>query len=104
MKLIDAEKLVALLAAWQRALSPGSSHTDAATSRTLQGVIDLIVTAPCVGAEPVRHGRWTNIAGYTACSECGCSPADWEPKSDNPLGLPPYCHSCGAKMDKEEEA
>ncbi len=62
-----------------------------------------LVDAPRVDAEPVRHGMWTNIAGFMACSECGASPADWEAKPDNPLGLPPYCHSCGAKMDKEEE-
>lgn len=57
MKLIDAEKLVPLLAAWQRALSSGSSHTDAVISGTLQGVIDLIVAAPCADAEPVVRCR-----------------------------------------------
>lgn len=57
MKLIDAENFVVLLAAWQRELSPGSSHTDAVTSGTLQGVIDLIVIAPRVDAEPVVRCR-----------------------------------------------
>jgi len=60
-----------------------------------------ITYASTIEAEPVRHGRWVQIEGFTACSECGASPADWEAKPDNPLGVPPYCHSCGAKMDKE---
>lgn len=58
-----------------------------------------IAEAPTVDAEPMRQGRWKSIAGFTACSGCGTSPADWEAKPDNPLGLPPYCHGCGAKMD-----
>lgn len=51
--------------------------------------------------KPVRHGKWVLCEGFRICNGCGASPADWEPKPNNPLGLPPYCHSCGAKMDLE---
>ena len=54
--------------------------------------------------DAVVHGRWVwNEEGWWQCSECGCSPADWEPDHDNEYGLPPFCHSCGAKMDLEAE-
>lgn len=59
-----------------------------------------IYSAPTISAVPVVHGRWVMMAGFPACSECGCSPANWEAKPDNPEGYPPYCHSCGAKMYK----
>ena len=62
-------------------------------------VVGLIGEAPTIDAVPVVHGRWVMMAGFPACSKCGCSPADWEAKPDNPEGYPPYCHSCGAKMD-----
>lgn len=65
----------------------------------LDDVEEWLNEQPTIDAEPVRHGRWKTIAGFMACSECGASPADWEAKSNNPMGLPPYCHSCGAKMD-----
>lgn len=63
-----------------------------------------VASAPSIEAEPVRHGRWVMMEGFLACNECGCSPADWEQKPYNPQGLPPYCHSCGAKMDAKEDA
>ena len=61
-------------------------------------VEDAVQAAPTIDAVPVVHGRWVMMAGFPACSKCGCSPADWEAKPDNPEGYPPYCHSCGAKM------
>lgn len=62
---------------------------------------EYIRKAPTIEAEPVRHGKWVLCNGYMICGECGASPADWEAKPNNPLGLPPFCHSCGAKMDLE---
>lgn len=60
---------------------------------------------------PMRHIVWSEEEGYYFvdftmddyyCS-FGASPADWEAKPDNPLGLPPFCHSCGLKMDAKED-
>lgn len=112
MKLIDAEKLVTLLSAWQRALSPGSSHTDAATCRTLQGVIDLIVAAPCADAEPVVRCRdcmnampLSDAERRIFTDECMvCSMG----RGDSTLGYSivepeDFCNNGIAKMDKEEE-
>lgn len=61
-----------------------------------------VKNAPTIEAEPVRHGKWVLCEGFMICCECGASPADWEAKPNNPLGLPPFCHSCGLKMDLEE--
>lgn len=63
----------------------------------------LLDDCPRAEVESVRHGRWMPIEGFLACSECGASPADWEAKPNNPLGMPPFCHSCGAKMDAKED-
>lgn len=76
----------------------GVAHDVLAYINQLESLLEKQPKSP-IATEPMRHGRWKSIAGFTACSECGSSPADWEPKSNNPMGLPPYCHSCGAKMD-----
>ena len=58
-----------------------------------------LASAPAVGAEPVRHGRWIplwrNLFGLKGfkCSECG--------HVEKSYGWV-YCH-CGAKMDLEAE-
>lgn len=67
----------------------------------IRKALRVIEQAPVVDAVPVVHARWALFEGCWACSECGCSPADWEQKPNNPYGLPPYCHCCGAKMDGE---
>ena len=41
----------------------------------------------------VRHGRWIKHEGYDECSEC---------HAKSIMGHN-YCHSCGARMDKEDE-
>lgn len=51
---------------------------------------DLIVQAPAVDAEPVRHGRWVH---GMQCSEC----------KQVDLARPNYCCNCGAKMDGGEK-
>lgn len=53
--------------------------------------------------ETVRYGRWVNMGGFPACSECACSPAVYEPKPNNPKGFPEWCYGCGAKMDLEDD-
>lgn len=45
-----------------------------------------------------RVCRWVRSYGFICCECCGCSPAPWDPKTDNPWGLPPYCHGCGSRM------
>ena len=65
--------------------------------------IRLIKRLPAADVEPVRNGRWVNMGGFPACSECGCSPAVYEPKPNNPQGFPEWCYGCGSKMDLEDE-
>lgn len=65
--------------------------------------IETVKHFPAADVEPVRHGRWVNIGGFPACSECACSPAVWEPKPNNPKGFPEWCYGFGAKMDLEDE-
>ena len=57
---------------------------------TDMGLIDEIPTAD---VSPVRHGRWIEHEGYDECSEC---------HAKSIIGHN-YCHSCGARMGKEDE-
>lgn len=59
-------------------------------------VIEAIMGAPAVDAQPVRHGKWIRqddtFTRYK-CSECG---------SENHKGYENFCLYCGAKMDEED--
>lgn len=59
----------------------------------------MVIHAPTIEAEPVRHGRWEeesqNSAYYgkwVSCSECG---AFLDPKKVKAYR---FCYNCGAKM------
>lgn len=56
---------------------------------------------PSADVAPVVHSRFVDMGGFPACERCGASPAVCEPKPNNKSGYPPYCYSCGAKMDME---
>ena len=69
----------------------------------------LIDAQPTANVVEVRHGRWIGLEydGYAdgcpvydlwECSECG-----EEVKGEDVPVSHPWCHSCGARMDKEEE-
>jgi NAD-dependent SIR2 family protein deacetylase len=71
---------------------------------------DLIVQAPAVDAEPVRHGRWIHCKGKSNlwyCSECGekiiYNPTrkTYKPKKKPVHEVNKRCRNCGAKMDLE---
>lgn len=52
-----------------------------------------IYDMPTADVAPVRHGRWIDKGSLSCrCSECGCKSTEESP----------YCHTCGAKMDKED--
>ena len=95
LDLIDREKLVQEIKSQSNRLCLGNIST---SDIDVEDIVQLIVDAPTVDAEPVRHGKWELFdyeyggepsVGYI-CSECG-----------RIEGFPyPYCH-CGAKMDLE---
>ena len=64
---------------------------------------------PAAGVVEVRHGRWIGLEydGYAdgcpvydlwECSECG-----EEVRGEDVPVTHPWCHCCGARMDKEDE-
>lgn len=64
---------------------------------------------PAADVAEVRHGRWVGIEydGYAdgcpvydlwECSECG-----EEVRGEDVPDTHPWCHACGARMDKEDE-
>jgi hypothetical protein len=96
MSLIDANNLLAFIKEDSRLVaSCGEEHT-------ADDIISIIMTAPPIDAEPVRHGRWemsSDIPDYIICSRC-CAVFDvW--KAD--MEQYHYCPNCGAKMDLEED-
>ncbi len=64
---------------------------------------------PAADVAEVRHGRWIGIEydGYAdgcpvydlwECSECG-----EEVRGEDVPDTHPWCHACGARMDKEDD-
>lgn len=96
-RLIDANALDVI-----RFTPTGGELLDATERGWNECITFLQTKAKTIDAVEVVHGMWVMMVGFPACSKCGCSPADWEAKPDNPEGYPPYCHSCGAKMDAKE--
>lgn len=69
---------------------------------------DALSAVPAADVAEVRHGRWIGLEydGYAdgcpvydlwECSECG-----EEVRGDDVPSTHPWCHSCGARMDKED--
>jgi hypothetical protein len=63
---------------------------------------DVITRIPAADVAEVRHGRWervstaSGIISRVRCSVCaGTQPLTFENM--------PYCPTCGARMDKEDE-
>jgi hypothetical protein len=67
-------------------------------------VLHSIYDAPAADVVEVRHGEWIehiekpkwledDVDIYYECSVCGASG----------IGKTPYCHNCGAKMDRKGE-
>lgn len=56
---------------------------------------ELLLNAPTIDAEPVRHGHWVICSDgyYPYCSKC-----KQEPDGKN---MTNYCSNCGAKMMDE---
>jgi len=80
-----------------RLIQSGETHLDSLAEGYLE-VHNLILSAPAVDAEPVRHGRWTEgkknrfwgTKGNYICSNC---------QSTTGFVKFNYCPNCGAKMD-----
>lgn len=93
---IDREKIFSI---WRSMPAPASVTSLAAA----------ISQTPAADVAEVRHGRWIGIEydGYAdgfpvydlwECSECG-----EEVKGEDVPVSHPWCHSCGARMDKEAD-
>ena len=78
-------------------------------SQQMDVILAIVDAQPAADVAPVRHGRWIGIEydGYAdgfpvydlwECSECG-----EEVKGEDVPVSHPWCHSCGARMDKEDE-
>lgn len=65
------------------------------------GITRVIEAAPTIEAEPTRHGHWNPWR----CSKCGGrAPIHWDGEIRSYAEWrAPYCPSCGAKMDEEEQ-
>lgn len=66
------------------------NHPELLSKEDTMYCIDNIPAADVV---EVRHGRWIKHEGYDECSEC---------YAKSIMGHN-YCHSCGARMGKEDE-
>lgn len=110
MKMIDADTLIIkvqeLIKEYERRM-PEYSANDMLTSGKdaamkwgykadgVEDVLKLIIDAPIIKTEPIKHGQWIAIRNGTMkhwkeqCSVC----------KGITRGRYPYCRSCGARMD-----
>lgn len=71
----------------------GLTIVDPAVAQYANAVYYNLQNLPAADVVEVRHGRWIKHEGYDECSEC---------HAKSIMGHN-YCHSCGARMDKEED-
>ena len=64
---------------------------------------DMVIDAPTIEAEPMRHGRWEDVSMDTVCSVCGTKFSDEMYWIQGDFMYPKRCPECGAKMDAKEE-
>lgn len=115
MRLIDADALIIkvrdLVEEYERRM-PEYSANDMLTSGKdaamkwgykadgVEDALKLIIDAPIIKAETIKHGRWIFKNGYLGntyyCSEC--EKAVYLNKYGEP-NLTDFCPDCGARMD-----
>lgn len=106
MKLIDAELVMEKVNECFDACDQLDVHF------TALDVIDIIVNAPTVEAEPIVHGHWVTMSDadgfYYCCGNCGEDLPRYyteRPTWDNPfpdkesIDKTPRCPYCGAIME-----
>jgi hypothetical protein len=93
MRLIDADELLSKFLRYYTEKEKNGEFTFVACE-IKQAFADMIVEAPTVEAEPVRHGKWIWMKDHWECSCCRGSRFH-----DLALGLDAsFCGKCGAKM------
>lgn len=84
-------------------------ENDERAAQIFEDCISELMAIPAADVAEVRHGRWIGIEydGYAdgcpvydlwECSECG-----EEVRGEDVPDTHPWCHACGARMDKEDE-
>ena len=87
----------------------GLTIVDPAVATYANAVYNHLQNLPAADVAEVRHGRWIGLEydGYAdgdpvydlwECSECG-----EEVRGEDVPVTHPWCHCCGARMDKEAE-
>lgn len=119
MRQIDADALLEEIEDWHDSLGGTMNPADWGIQNVLQSVMDNIIEAPDIDAEPVRHGRWieSNKHGWAAgqyfatprlvCPFCNQDAAHYSVEHAEHGGRvttihwirTDCCPHCGAKMD-----
>ena len=84
-------------------------ENDERAAQIFEDCISELMAIPAADVAEVRHGRWIGIEydGYAdgcpvydlwECSECG-----EEVRGEDVPDTHPWCHACGARMDKEDD-
>ena len=94
MRLIDADALAAEIL---------DTFGSDAGSEDVTVIYGMVINAPGIEAEPVRHGKWLHPEEedeeYHTVS-CSCSVCGWKFNLyEDDIDGAPYCAVCGAKME-----
>lgn len=68
-----------------------------------ENVIQNIKEIPSEDVQPVRHGKWIDMADFEQCSSCsGTRLKEMQTVYGKAIWIKtPYCPNCGARMDGE---
>lgn len=100
MKLIDADALDAEMYHKSFEVDDGRNVWNSGLWIRYKIFEEAIRDAPTIDAEPVRHGKWYELATYDGCevdlrcSNCGATVSGFVQDYK-------YCPNCGARMDEE---
>jgi hypothetical protein len=93
-RLIDGDEL--FVEFWRKA-NPFIESEKVPPQAVWNAAATMVREAPTIDAEPVRHGRWK--FGEDNCPICGENKFKGLGEDVGGDWFPPYCPSCGAKMD-----
>lgn len=98
MDLIDRQAAINVLATMQGLCTSKTALVQ--NSKIWQQIKDL----PSADVQPVRHGKWIDMADFEQCSSCsGTRLKEMQTVYGKAIWIKtPYCPNCGARMDEVE--
>lgn len=82
-------------------------ENDERAAQIFEDCVSELMALPAADVAEVRHGAWVGLEydgyadGYPVYNLWECSECGEEVRGEDVPSTHPWCHSCGARMDKE---